>query len=205
MPRHLILFILSFFISTFTFGQKIGDYFVSISIDSTQGGRLKFISDTTIELSTVPRHMSPSFSSVFKYIAKDSTIEIIPNSNKASDTLTTGLRKKGFALEKILILTVINGCYIDYEKSLIYIRQKDFGNNPDLTYIIDGKTYIQDIGVTDGYGLIKKMPKENKYLQKKLNSLKKDKFTIEMFRGLNAYKRFGIKKVYGVIFITSKK
>lgn len=85
------------------------------------------------------------------------------------------------------------------------MREKDFGKNPDIAYIIDGETYIQDAGVTDGYGLVKKMPKVNKALQNKLNSINKDKCTIEVVRGLNAYSRFGIKRVYGAIVITTKK
>ena len=102
-------------------------------------------------------------------------------------------------------MTKIDGGFIDYDKSLIYVRQKDFGDNPDMAYIIDGKTFIQDMGVTDGYGLIRKSPKTNKALQKKLKGIDKDNCTHEIVRGLNAYKRFGIKKVYGVIVITSRQ
>jgi len=204
MTRQTILFIISSCISTLTFGQKLGDYYVSISIDSTQGGRLKFLSDTTIELSSIPRHMSPSFSKVYKYIAKDSTIEILPSSDVKSDTLETRVQIKNIALKTILSLTVINDCYIDYKNSLIYVREKDFGSNPDIAYIIDGKTYIQDAGITDGYGLVKKMPKKNIALQNKLKGINKDKCTIELVRGLNAYKRFGIKRVYGAVVITTK-
>ncbi len=133
MTRQTILFIISSCISTLTFGQKLGDYYVSISIDSTQRGRLKLLSDTTIELSSVPRHMSPSLSKVYKYITKDSTIEILPDSDVKSDTIGTSLRVKN-----------------------------------------------------------------------KLKGINKDKCTIEFVRGLNAYKRFGIKRVYGAIVITTK-
>jgi len=148
--------------------------------------------------------MSPSFSKVYKYIAKDSTIEILPSSDVKSDTLETRVQIKNIALKTILSLTVINDCYIDYKNSLIYVREKDFGSNPDIAYIIDGKTYIQDAGITDGYGLVKKMPKKNIALQNKLKGINKDKCTIELVRGLNAYKRFGIKRVYGAVVITTK-
>ena len=74
-----------------------------------------------------------------------------------------------------------------------------------MAYIIDGKTFIQKMGVTDGYGVVKKNPKTNKALQKKLKDVDKDNCTLEIVRGLNAYKRFGIKRVYGVVFITSKQ
>ncbi len=104
-----------------------------------------------------------------------------------------------------MILTKIEGGFIDYDKSLIYVRQKNFGDNPDMAFIIDGKTFIQDVGVTDGYGLVKKRPKTNKPLQKKLKNIDKNNCTLEIIRGLNAYKKFGIKRVYGVIVITTKR
>ena len=102
-------------------------------------------------------------------------------------------------------MTKIDGGFIDNSQTLIYVRQKDFGNNPDVAYIIDGKTFIQDVGVTDGYGLIKKSPKTNTALQKKLKGVNKDNCTIEIVRGLEAYKTYGIKRVYGVVVITTKQ
>jgi hypothetical protein len=205
MTRPSFLFLLIIFISTLSIGQKIGDYYVPISIDSTQGGRLKFLSDSTVELSSIPRHMSPSLKAVHKYTTTDSTIQIFPEPLTTQDSQSGGLYIKPLALKTKISLTKIDGGFIDYNKSLIYVRQKDFGDNPDMAYIIDGKTFIQDMGVTDGYGLIRKSPKTNKALQKKLKGIDKDNCTLEIVRGLNAYKRFGIKRVYGVIVITSRQ
>ena len=205
MTRPFIFFLLSIIIATHSFGQKLGDYYVSISIDSTQGGRLKFLSDTIVELSSVPRHMSPSIKTVYKYATADTTIQIFPEPIISQDSPNQGLYVQVATLKTKTVLTKIEGGFIDYSKSLIYVRQKDFGDNPDIAYIIDGKTFIQDIGVTDGYGLIRKKPNKNKALQKKLKGLDKDNCTIEIVRGLNAYKRFGIKRVYGAVVITTKK
>ena len=205
MTRPSISFLLFIFIWTHSFGQKVGDYYVSISIDSTQGGRLRFLNDTTVELSSVPRHMSPSLKAVYKYTTADTTIQIFPEQLISRDTQPSGLYVQSFALKTKICLTKIDGGFIDYNKSLIYVRQKNFGDNPDVAYIIDGKTFIQDMGVTDGYGIIKKSPKTNKALQKKLKDLDKDNCAIEIVRGLNAYKRFGIKRVYGAVIITTKK
>lgn len=205
MIRPFIFFLLSILIATHSFGQKFGDYFVSISIDSTQGGRLKFLSDTTIELSSVPRHMSPSLKTVYKYTTTDTTIQIFPEPVISQDSPQKGLYVQSLALKTKIILTKIHGGFIDFNKSLIYVRQKDFGDNPDIAYIIDGRTFIQDVGETDSYGLIRKDPKTNKALRKKLKGLDKDNCTIEIVRGLNAYKRFGIKRVYGAVVITTKQ
>lgn len=205
MTRRSSLFLLSIFISTLTLGQQLGDYYISISIDSTQDGRLKFLSDSTVELSSIPRHMRPSFKTVHKYRATDSTIQIFPEPLSNQDSQSPGLYIQSFPLKRKISLTKIAGGFIDYNKSLIYVRQKDFGDNPDVAYIIDGKTFIQDVGATDGYGLIKKSPKTNKALQKKLKGVNKDNCTIEIVKGLEAYKRYGIKRVYGAVVITTKQ
>jgi hypothetical protein len=204
MTKRYILFILALWSLSVTHGQKLDEYYISISIDSTQGGRLKFLSDSTIELSSIPRHMSPSIKTVYKYTSKDSLIEIFPEVLTNRESQSTGLYMQYSALKTKMSLTKVDGGFIDYDKSLIYVKQKDFSDNPDIAYIIDGKTYIQDMGVTDGYGLIKKSPKTNKALQKRLKNIGKDNFTIEIVRGLNAYKRFGIDRVYGVILISTK-
>jgi hypothetical protein len=149
--------------------------------------------------------MSPSLKAVYKYTTSDTTIQIFPEQFISRDTQPSGLHVQSFALKTKTCLTKIDGGFIDYNKSLIYVRQKDFGDNPDVAYIIDGKTFIQDMGVTDGYGIIRKSPKANKALQKRLKGLNKDNCTIEIVRGLNAYKRFGIKRAYGAVIITTKK
>jgi hypothetical protein len=205
MTKRYIFSLLFLFLTTFLYGQKVGDYYVSISTDSSHGGRLKFLSDTTVEVSSVPRHMSPSFKSVFKFTTTGTTIHIFPENVIRRDTQAVGLYVRNFDLKTKIILTKIDGGFIDYGKSHIYVRQKDFGDNPDIGYIIDGKTFIQDVGVTDGYGLIRKSPKTNKALQKKLKGLDKNNCTIEIVRGLDAYNRFGIKRVYGAVVITTNK
>ena len=205
MIKFYTFFHLLFLSVIFTYGQKLGDYYISISVDSSQGGRLKFLSDTTVELSSIPRHMRPSLKAVYKYMTTDTTIQIFPEPVISQASHQSGLYIQSSALKTKISLTKIDGGFIDYNNSLIYVRQKDFGDNPDLAYIIDGKTFIQNMGVTDDTGIIRKKPKTNKALQNKLKGLDKDNCTIEILMGLNAYKRFGIKTVYGAVVITTKK
>jgi hypothetical protein len=205
MKRRSILLLLSIFISTLSLGQKLGDYYVSIPSDSTLNCRLRFLSDSTVELSNVPRHIGGRLTMAFKYTKTETTIEILPGLLTKQDSLSLNAFGLNYFIKPVIRLTKIDGGFIDYSKSLIYVRQKDFGDNPDVAYIVDGKIFIQDVGVTDGYGLIKKNPSTNKALQKKLKGVNKDNCTIEIVRGLEAYKRYGIKRVYGVVVITTKQ
>ncbi|MBL7763889.1 MAG: hypothetical protein JNL23_10730 [Chitinophagaceae bacterium] len=195
MTRLLIIFVFLNFISIISIGQRMGDYYVPVSIDSAQGGRLRFLTDSTVELSTLPQHMSRSLKVIYKYISTDTAIQISPYPLN-----TSGISPIGET-----ILTKIKGGFINYEKLLIYVRQKDFDKYPDIIYLIDGKRYIQDTGELNGYGLVRKSQKINKRLQRKMKSLSDGNFTIELVKGLNAYKRFGIKYVFGTIVITTKK
>jgi hypothetical protein len=71
-----------------------------------------------------------------------------------------------------------------------------------LTYLIDNKIYKQETGLSDSYGIIKNNPKDNKVLRDKLASLKEDdlkNYDIKVYKGLEAYYKFGYKSVFGVI------
>ena len=86
---------------------------------------------------------------VFKYITPDTTIEVLPGLPTKPDSLSLNAFGLNYFIKPFVSLTKIDGGFIDNSKSLIYVRQKDFGDNPDVAYIIDGKTFIQNIGVTD--------------------------------------------------------
>lgn len=119
MIRPFILFLLLIFISTLSIAQKLEDYYVPISIDNTQGVRLKFLSDSTVEISSIPRHMSPSLKTVHKFRTADSTIQIFPDPFTTLDSQSGGLHVKTMVFKTKIILTKINGGFIDYNKSLI--------------------------------------------------------------------------------------
>jgi hypothetical protein len=204
MKRQLILFLIAVIIWTHSFGQKIGDYYVSV--DSVKSMQIRLLTDSTIEFSTRWRHMSPTVRSVYNYSKTDTTIEITSRQSLEIDTLKKGILFQFPGFDEKISLTKINGGFIDTKQSLIYVRQKDFGKKPDIAYIIDGKSFFQDIGETDGYGLLKRKPKRNKQLERKLKGLTKDNCDIEIVKGgLSTYKRFGLKYVYGAVVITTRK
>lgn len=206
MTKLYFLTLLVSFTLVSAYGQAMSGFYISIPDDSSKGGgRLKFLSDTTVELSSIPWHMNRSVKSVRKFMSTDTTIIIFPPPLEKRERLPPGVYRPSLGPDTIIILTKIERGFIDYHRSLIYVREKDYHRNPGMAYIIDGKTYIQDMGVTNGYGLIRKMPKTNRALRKKLKEINIDNSTIEIVRGLSAYKRFGIERAYGAIVITKKK
>ncbi len=76
-----------------------------------------------------------------------------------------------------------------------------------LTYFIDNKIYKQETGLPDAYGIIRNHPKTNKELQLKIDSMKNevDNYIVHVYKGLEAYKKFGYRCVFGVIEIKRKE
>lgn len=206
MTKPLVLLFLILF-SNLCFSQIIGDYYIAFLSDSTsERYRLKFIDDSTAELSFEPRHMSGRFSKIRKYSTTDSTIEILPEILTTADSLPLLLFRTNYFIYAAISLKKITGGFIDYRQSVVYVREKDLGKAPNLAFFIDGKRYIQKGVETTSYGTVKKAIKPKKALSKALKRIQKniDDYHFEIVRGFNAYKRFGIKWVYGVIVITKK-
>ena len=145
--------------------------------------------------------MSRQFIMTFNYKKSGKTIEIFnPNISKQDSFALTNNSFKQF-LNK-LIFTVDGKALIDNRNSLIYVVYNDFKRKYYLTYLIDNKIYKQETGLSDAYGIIKNNPKDNKVLQDKLASLKEGdlrNYDIKVYKGLEAYYKFGYKSVFGVI------
>jgi hypothetical protein len=198
--------ILMVLIFNLSFGQKIGDYYVSFPSDSMKDCRLKFLSDSTVELSNIPRHMSGRFQIVFKYANKSDKIEILTGFISKQDSILLSMWKLNFFIKPWVNLSKIDDGFIDYHNSIIYLRENGLVKKSIRTYIVNGKTFKQDEGETNIYGLTTTHPKKNKILLKELDIIAKnpDKFKIEIIKGWKAYQRFGIQTVYGVILISRK-
>ncbi|MDJ1491518.1 hypothetical protein QNI19_01170 [Cytophagaceae bacterium DM2B3-1] len=201
------IYLVTLIACTCLYGQKSNDYYVSVSMeDDLPNCRLKFISESIIELSTIPHQKQEQVKKSFTYTTHGKTIEILPGNLNSQDSLSLINSRLMYFISPSANLTKIEGGFIDYPKSLIYVREKDFSQNPDLTYIIDGKIYVQEISIPAKNGVTEKRPRKNKALQEKLKTIKEQpyKYTIEVVKGLEAYQRFGIKMVFGVIVITSQ-
>jgi len=199
------LFILTFLTSSFCYGQKLNQTYYGVSSDSLYSGhQLVFTTDTTLEISTFPRHMSKQFKVTFNYKQTGDKIEIHTNNILRADSIALsnhGLTQflKSFTLAKD------KRAIVDTSSKMVYVLYKDFSRKYYLTYIIDGKTYKQETGLSDAYGLIKNNPRENKALKDKLASLNLDNYTANIYKGLEAYEKFGYDNVFGVIVLKQKE
>jgi hypothetical protein len=149
--------------------------------------------------------MSQQFKLTLTYIKSGNTIKLLPKTLSQKDSqslikqgLTQFLSETTFTLDKRAI--------VDTASNMAYVLYKDFSRRFYLTYIIDGKTYKQETGLSDAYGIIKNNPKENKALAEKLASINTslNNYTGSVYKGLDAYKKFGYDSVFGVIVLKQK-
>ena len=190
----------------FCYGQKLKQTYYGVSSDSLYNEhQLFFTSDTTLEISTFARHMSKQFKKTFKYKRIGSKIEVLNNSWISKDSIALSNQGLTQFLSKTT-LTKENRAIVDTSAKMVYVLHKDFRKRYYLTYIIDGEAYKQETGLSDAYGLIKNNPKENKALKDKLASLndRLDSYVVNVYKGLEAYNKFGYESVFGVIEIRRK-
>lgn len=92
----------------------------------------------------------------------------------------------------------------DIVSGYTYIDNNLVSNKYDI-YSIDGKTYKQKRAKTDGYGLVRKDYRPNKELKKRIKELNADNCKITILRGKEAYDKYGLIGMNGVIEIEEKK
>jgi len=150
--------------------------------------------------------MSRQFRLTFNYKTENRTLKIYNSNISQQDSIA--LTNNGFRQFLTNLVLIIEGkALTDNSNNLVYVRFNDFKKKYYLTYLIDDKIYKQETGLSDAYGLIKNNPKDNKILQDKLASIKDDlkNYSIKIYKGLDAYKRFGYKNVFGVIELKRKE
>ncbi|HLK27926.1 MAG TPA: hypothetical protein VKT28_05050 [Puia sp.] len=132
-------------------------------------------------------------------------IKIISRNISSSDSIE--LSNQGFKqfLNEV-VLAIDNKAIVDTASKIVYVLYKDFSKKYYLTYIIDGKTYKQGTSLSDAYGLIKNNSKDNEALKDKMASIKDDlqNYSVNVYKGLDAYNKFGYDSVFGVIELRRK-
>jgi hypothetical protein len=200
----LLTFLLLFF--DLCEAQRLNKAYYGLSSDSSRNEHLlEFKNDTTVEIRTFPRHMSKGFRMTLKYKTVNNAIEIY--SDRYSHQDSVALRNSGFEqFLSTVTLTAKRKVLMDTSNKLLYALYNDFKDKYYLTYIIDGKVYKQETGLTDAYGLIKNRAKENKELQDKLTLIKNDleRYAIRVYKGVDAYKKFGYRSIFGVVELKRK-
>ncbi|HPH93147.1 MAG TPA: hypothetical protein PLZ68_20140 [Ferruginibacter sp.] len=193
--------ILGFIFSvTLCYSQKMNILYYGVSSDSVFANhQLEFKNDTLLEISSMPRHMSAQFKIAFNYKRENNSIMINKKVINSKDSLV--LINFGFSqFLNSIFLIMENKALLDEINNIVYVLYNDFKDKYYLTYLIDNKVYKQESGFSDSYGLIKNSPKENKELKDKLNSINEviNDYDFKVYRGLEAYRRFGYMSVFGV-------
>lgn len=174
--------------------------YYGVSSDSVFANhQLEFKNDTLLEISSMPRHMSAQFKIAFNYKRENNSIMINKKVINSKDSLV--LINFGFSqFLNSIFLIMENKALLDEINNIVYVLYNDFKDKYYLTYLIDNKVYKQESGFSDSYGLIKNSPKENKELKDKLNSINEviNDYDFKVYRGLEAYRRFGYMSVFGV-------
>jgi hypothetical protein len=188
--------------------QIIGEDYVAIPSDNKERFELKFLSYSTLEVKTKPRHMMPYIKSrIFSFINCDTSVLIRPNKIIRNDTL--GLKVGNSSIfelfEKEIILSKIKDGFIDHNSKLIYVRRNIFDETPDLLFVVDGKEYSyyeKDFIIN---GKLYKQKEYNKILRRKLKKYNSNNCILKTLKGLNAYYKYGMSGVFGTFILTKKK
>lgn len=199
--RHLILLTCFSVSLMICYGQKLNKVYYGVSSDSLHHGHeLEFVNDTTLEIRTFPRHMSQQFKLIFNYRRINNTLELYKKDISTRDSIAL-INNKFSQYCDHTVLIIDGKALTDESNGIVFVLYKDFKKKYDLIYLVDGEIYKQETGLPDSYGLINIKSKENKALKKRMTSIKNDlnNYDLKIYRGLEAYKKFGYESVFGVI------
>lgn len=194
-----VLLLFLFFLSNYSFSQKNASIYYGVASDTAQNNHiLKFINDTLLEVSSVPKHMSKNIKINVRYKKIKDSIIIYKDKIDVSDS--SSLLK--YNLKQFLnsqILTVEANDLINEQFDIVYIpytvmRQKYF-----VTYIIDNEIYRQRYQISNTYGLLDKKYGANRKLKRKIESLNGKIKSYKIYKGLKGYRKYGYNGVFGVI------
>ncbi len=92
----------------------------------------------------------------------------------------------------------------DVVSGYTYVDSELISDKYDI-YSVDGKIYKQKRTKTDSYGLIRRDYRPNKRLKKRVKQIDLDNCKITVLRGKEAYDKYGLIGMNGVIEISEKK
>lgn len=207
MKNHI--FILIFFLNFVSFSQVKGEIYKSFSENNSREHLLTFVNDSVVKLSSIRTHMSGQVVINGKFKKINNTIEISLSKLSTKDSIEVAKYQINYLDKKIIKLYVNKRELIDIENKTVYVKNsisyKNYYRRKSLSYF-EGKKYIVDRGIINGYGTLDKMPKKNKKflkaLQKQIENPNNYKSTI--FRGLTAYQKYGLIGINGVC-VTEKR
>lgn len=198
-----LISILFFLLNFFAFSQVKEITYKSFSESNSREHLLYFVNDSIVRISSIRTHMSGQVSLNAKFKKINDTIEITISKLTTKDSIEFSKYQLVHLDNKIIKLYINKTELIDIENKTVYVKNSIYSKNyyrrKSLSYF-ESKKYVIDRGITNGYGLLDKMPKENKkflkVLQKQIENPENYKSTI--FRGLTAYRKYGLIGINGV-------
>jgi len=207
-PLRILITLLICLFASESYSQEFNKIYYGIVSDSiSRNHYLEFKNDSIVELLSIHRHMQPQLRMIFLYSKENGIITI--NSNEIKKQNSKDINQYGFFqfLENVQ-LEIDGKALLDKKNKVVYVFLDDFKKGHYTTYIIDGEEFKQDNLIANSYGLVEKEMKMNRKLKKKLKTIKSEleneNYNIVVYKGIDAYTKFGYDKVLGVIELNRK-
>ncbi|WP_291726505.1 hypothetical protein [Bernardetia sp.] len=189
-------FVLCFYLlTTASYSQKLNTVYVGYSSDSlSRTNGLTFENDSILEFHYVPFHIGYGRYYVkMKYEQKDNIIYIEKANIEMQDTF---LLKNipSYYFEKDIVLEIDEKAIIDKKDNRVYVKQKDIRKNKHkMVFVFNGKEYRQ-------YSR-----KERKRLAREIKLEDSIDYNITIYKGLEAYLKYGYEAVLGGVIEIEEK
>ena len=206
--KKIIFLIILSFLSMSVFGQKQNEFYTSFSESGIQH-TLNFDENGKVQIGSIRRHMSPYYQISGTYENSGDSIYI--KMVKINSIDLPEAKEFGFESFSEMELTLYQkgSELIDSKNKTVYVTSRKLNRKKikrKSIAFINGKKYVYERLVTDGYGLIKREPRKNKRFEKALDEVLEnpDEYETKVIRGLTAYQKFGLIGIYGVSIMNKK-
>jgi hypothetical protein len=202
--KKILFFIL---LSTLnSYSQDLDTFYTSFSSENPKEHIIRFLNDSIVEFQNIPTHGSKIFSFKRKYFKENGNLTIEIGNLTEEEQNNLKIYNLDYLENKRINLRKSKKEFVDKGNGTVYVDRKILNRNyikRKSISIINSKKFIVDRGITNGYGLIKKMPKENKKVKEFImENAENPKFKSEVIRGLKAYEKYGILGINGVCIMT---
>ena len=206
--KKIIYLITLSFLSINTFGQSQNDFYTSFSETGIKH-TLNFDDNGIVRIGIIRKHMSPFYSLNGTYKKVEDSIYI--KIDKINSFDLSKANKFGFESfsGKELVLYQNKSELIDPKNQTVYVKSRKLNRKRikrKSIAFINGKKYIYERMVTDGYGLIRRKPRRNRRFEKASAEVLEniDDYETKVIRGLTAYQKFGLIGINGVSIMNKK-
>ena len=206
--KKIVTIIISYLTIQSSFAQNQNDFYTAFS-DSGIKHNLNFDVNNMVRVGSIRRHMAPFYDLVGTY-------------KKTGDSIYIKMRKidsfelpetKKFGLESFSEMEIVlyqkGSELIDPKNRTVYVTSRKLNTKKIKRKgiaCIEGKKYIYERFVTDGYGLIRREPRKNKKFEKAFSEVleNSDNYETKVMFGLTAYDKYGLIGINGVSIINKK-